>query len=92
MKTRLAMSLVLSIKSDILFIDEGFSFSDSKFKTKCYKFLKEEYTKKGRALIIATHRLTEISDIANRLIVLENGKVINTTVDVVQGIKDYTAN
>ncbi|MFC4634269.1 ABC transporter ATP-binding protein [Dokdonia ponticola] len=92
MKTRLAMSLVLSIKSDILFIDEAFSFSDSKFKTKCFKFLKEEYSNKGRALIIATHRFTEISDLANRLIVLEKGKIINMTVDVVQGIKDYTAN
>lgn len=92
MKTRLAMSLVLSIKSDILFIDEGFSFSDSKFKTKCYKFLKEEYSKKGRALIIATHRFTEISDLANRLIILDKGKIINMTSDVVQGIKEFTTN
>tara|TARA_Y100000385_G_C13041018_1_gene615264 strand:- start:225 stop:1016 length:792 start_codon:yes stop_codon:yes gene_type:complete len=92
MKTRLAMSLVLSIKSDILFIDEGFSFSDSKFKIKCYRFLKEEYTKNGRALVIVSHRLMELSHLANRLIVLEKGKIINTTRDVVQGIKDYTIN
>jgi len=91
MKTRLAMAIVLSIKSDILFIDEGFSFSDAKFKAKCYTFLKEEYSKKGRALIIATHRLTEMSDLANRLIVLEKGKIINTTVDVAKGIKEYMA-
>jgi len=92
MKTRLAMSIVLSIKSDILFIDEGFTFSDTSFKEKCYEFLKEEYSKKGRALIIATHRLTEISDFANRLIVLEKGKVVNITVDVDKGIKEYMAN
>ncbi len=91
MKTRLAMAIVLSIKSDILCIDEGFSFSDAKFKAKCYTFLKEEYSKKGRALIIATHRLTEMSDLANRLIVLEKGKIINTTVDVAKGIKEYMA-
>lgn len=92
MKTRLAMSLVLSIKSDILFIDEGFSFSDLIFKKKCYKFLKEEYSKRGRALIIATHRLTELSNLANRLIVLENGNIIKSTRDVNQGISDYLAN
>ncbi|GGG26236.1 hypothetical protein GCM10011344_28690 [Dokdonia pacifica] len=92
MKTRLAMAIVLSIKSDILFIDEGFSFSDSKFKAKCYAFLKEEYYNKGKALIIATHRFEEINDIANRMIVLENGNIINTTRDVTQGIRDYLAN
>lgn len=92
MKTRLAMSIVLSIKSDVLFIDEGFSFSDIRFKEKCYEFLKEEYSKKDRALIIATHRLTEISDIANRLIVLEKGEIINSSYDVDKGINEFMSN
>ncbi len=89
MKTRLAMSIVLSIKSDILFIDEGFSFSDSSFKMKCYSFLNEQYSKKGRTLIITTHRLTEISDFANRLIVLDNGKLITDTYNIEKGIRQY---
>ncbi len=89
MKTRLAMSIVLSIKSDILFIDEGFSFSDSGFKTKCFTFLKEEYSQKGRALIITTHLLTEISDLANRIIVLDKGKIINNTYNIKEGISQY---
>ena len=49
-------------------------------------------TKNGRALVIVSHRLMELSHLANRLIVLEKGKIINTTRDVVQGIKDYTIN
>jgi len=89
MKTRLAMSIVLSIKSDILFIDEGFSFSDLSFKTKCFTFLKEEYSQKGKALIITTHLLTEISDFANRIIVLENGEIVESTYNLDEGVKRY---
>ncbi len=89
MKSRLAMSIVLSIKSDVLFIDEGFSFSDTQFKNKCYSFLKKQYSQQGKTLIIATHRLTEISDFANRLLILKEGQLIKDTQDVKNGIFKY---
>ena len=89
MKTRLAMSIVLSIKADVFFIDEGFSFSDPAFKEKCFDFLKDAYTQRNKSLVIATHQLGKINNLANRMILLDKGKIINSTFDVAAGVKQY---
>lgn len=89
MKTRLAMSIALSIKADVLFVDEGFSFSDPSFKIKCFDFLKKEYTQNNKALIIATHQIGKINNLVNRIILLDNGKIINSTYDIERGLKEY---
>ncbi len=89
MKTRLAMSIVLSIKGDILFIDEGFSFSDPGFKQKCFDYLKKEYLQKGKSLVIATHRLDKIKDLANRIIVLNKGKIVYDGLEVADGMMKF---
>ena len=89
MRTRLAMSLALSIKADLLFVDEAFSFSDPAFKEKCFDLLKKRYSDPGKALIIATHRLGKIENLANRILLLDKGRLIMDTHDVTEGMNKY---
>lgn len=89
MKTRLAMSIALSIDADILFVDEGFSFSDPGFKMKCFDFLKNKYQSKNKSMIFATHQLGKISQLADRVILLDSGKIILNTKDVEFGVQEY---
>ena len=89
MKTRLSMSIALSIKGDILYIDEGFSFSDPGFKMKCFEFIRKEYTSGGKAMVIATHQIGKINNLANRIILLDSGKILDSTFDIDEGVSRY---
>lgn len=89
MKTRLAMAIALSIDSDILFIDEGFSFSDPGFKLKCFDFLKSKFSQSNKTLVFATHQLGKITDLANRIVLMNKGEILLDTKDVDHGIREY---
>lgn len=89
MKTRLAMSIALSVDADVLFIDEGFSFSDPGFKQRCFDYLAEKYKQKNKALIFATHQIGKISDLADRIILLNKGEVVKSTYDIDEGLSLY---
>ena len=89
MRTRLAMSLALSIEAEILYVDEAFSFSDPSFKDKCFNLLKQRFQDSGKALVIATHRLGKIENLVNRILLIDKGKIILDTYDVQKGINSY---
>ncbi len=89
MKTRLAMSIALSIDAEILYIDEGFSFSDPGFKMRCFDLLKERFFQKNKTLIFATHQIGKINELANRVVLMDKGEVILDTGDIDFGLKEY---
>lgn len=89
MKTRLAMSIALSIDADIMFIDEGFSFSDPGFKQRCFDLLINKYKRKGKALIYTTHQIGKINELCDRVILLNEGKIVSSTRDVNKGVVEY---
>lgn len=89
MRTRLAMSIAISVNTDILFIDEGFSFSDPGFKQRCLDHLAVTYKKDGKALIFATHQIGRIQDFADRVVLMDQGKILDVTYDVEKGIVSY---
>ena len=55
------------------------------------QYLKEVYTNGGRALVIATHALGKINHLASRLVLMDEGKIINTTYDIDAGVEQYLA-
>ncbi|HPK09416.1 MAG: ATP-binding cassette domain-containing protein [Saprospiraceae bacterium] len=89
MQTRLAMSVAMSVDCDVLFIDEGFSFSDPGFKERCFDHLRVTYRNNHKALVFASHHVHKIEELASRVILLDKGKFIDSTYDVSSGVEQY---
>jgi lipopolysaccharide transport system ATP-binding protein len=84
MYLRLAFAIIAFLDADIYLIDEVISVGDADFQVKC-KAKIEELISRGKTLIIASHNMNEIAMLSNRILLLENGTVINEGgLDVIQ--------
>ncbi len=75
MKVRLAFSVAIRAKADILILDEVLAVGDAAFQKKCYDYfrtLKDD----GRTVILVTHGMDAVRDFCNKAIVIEDGKII----------------
>ncbi|MBY0552883.1 ATP-binding cassette domain-containing protein [bacterium] len=75
MLSRLALSLILAKKHDLLILDEIHSHADLEFRKKISTRLKD-IINTSNAVIIVSHFIDEITDSCERGIVLDKGKVI----------------
>ena len=76
MALRLAFSIAMVVKSDILIMDEWLSVGDLEFKTKAQAKLKEVINR-TKILVIATHDHGLVEQICNRKVHLEHGELIS---------------
>jgi ABC-type polysaccharide/polyol phosphate transport system ATPase subunit/glycosyltransferase involved in cell wall biosynthesis len=74
MKSKLGFAIVSSINPDILILDEVFAAGDKNFREKSEKRIKEIY--KNSTTILVTHSMSIVKDIADRVIVLDKGKLV----------------
>lgn len=75
MFARLAFSVAISVKPDILIVDEALSVGDIFFQTKCYKKF-DEFRAAGMTILFVSHDLTSISKYCSRTILLNRGKLV----------------
>ena len=85
MFARLGFSVAVTVRPDILIVDEALSTGDAKFKEKSLNKIKELRSEK-RALILVSHGLGTIREMCNEVAWLHKGKLIergepNATVD-----------
>ena len=73
MYLRLAFAIATNIDADVLVIDEALAVGDVFFRQKCYKRL-EELRKKGIAIVLVSHAITEVEQFCNRTLLLNQGK------------------
>ena len=76
MVMRLAFSIVSSINSDIIVLDEWLSVGDEKFSSKATKRL-NNLIENNSIMIIASHNIDLLHNTCNRLIVLNSGEIID---------------
>lgn len=74
MFARLAFSVAISVKPDILIVDEALSVGDIFFQTKCYKKF-DEFREAGMTILFVSHDLGSISKYCSRTILLNKGEV-----------------
>src|SRR5690606_3638154 len=74
MQTRLSLSLVSSISTDLLVLDEVYDGADLYFQQKISKRISKVIKDSG-AVIFVSHSLDQIKAVCNRLILLENSKI-----------------
>jgi len=76
MRSRLAFSISLQIKSDILLLDEVLSVGDRLFREKSYEaFL--SFRKNKKTILQVTHNLGNLPKYTDRVLLLHQGKIIS---------------
>lgn len=75
MKVRLAFSVAIRAKADILILDEVLAVGDADFQRKCNDYfttLKDD----KKTVILVTHSMGNVRKYCNKAVVIEGGKVI----------------
>ncbi len=75
-KQRLVIASNLIIRPEILVLDEPTSQLDPIGNTEVFQTLDELNTDNNMTIVIATHNINEVVDFADRILVLDQGKVI----------------
>ncbi len=74
MYMRLAFSVAINVDADVLLIDEILAVGDKAFQEKCIRKL-DELRASGTTVVIVSHSMSQIKEIADRCIWIENGQI-----------------
>lgn len=74
MLLRLAFSLNVMVKPDILLIDEALAVGDLRFQQKCFEFLRSGQA--AETLLLISHDLSALTSLVDRIVVLDHGRII----------------
>jgi len=74
MTARLAFALMIQNDPDVLLLDEIFAVGDKDFIPQCLAVF-EDYKKKGKTVLFASHDLDAVLNNCDRTILLHNGKM-----------------
>ncbi|MBQ3296200.1 ABC transporter ATP-binding protein [Candidatus Saccharibacteria bacterium] len=75
MQVRLAFSIAIRARGDILLLDEVLAVGDAAFQKKCTDYF-SDLKKNKQTVILVTHSMDNVRDFCTRAILLENGKII----------------
>ena len=86
MYVRLAFAVAAHLEPDILIVDEVLAVGDTEFQKKCLGKMKDVSEKDGRTVLFVSHQMGSVSQLCNKALLLQNGKIIfsdtaNATVD-----------
>ena len=92
MYARLGFAVAVTVKPDILIVDEALSTGDARFKEKSLNKIKEMRSE-SRALILVSHALGTIREVCNETAWLHKGKLIQrgNPDDVINSYQDFLA-
>jgi ABC-2 type transport system ATP-binding protein len=76
MQVRLAFSIAIRAKSDILLIDEVLAVGDEAFQRKCLDIF-EKYKANKQTVILVTHDMDTVRKYCSRAMLLNDGKIID---------------
>ena len=88
MTIKLAFSILSHLDGNIYIFDEMLATVDQFFRKKVIKKIKLKLNKKNSSLIFVSHQIENIYDLCNKVIILENGKLIFNG-DLTEGINKY---
>ena len=74
MYMRLAFSVAISVKADVLLIDEILAVGDEHFQQKCYKKM-EELRNQGITIVFVSHSMPVVNKFCNRAAWIKDGEV-----------------
>ncbi|MBR1437077.1 MAG: ABC transporter ATP-binding protein [Synergistaceae bacterium] len=89
MYVRLAFAIAAHLNSEILIIDEVLAVGDMNFQKKCLGKMDEISRGEGRTILFVSHNMGAVLQLCNRVICLDNGRMILDTPDVNEGVEKY---
>ena len=75
MQVRLAFSIAIRAKGDILLLDEVLAVGDEAFQQKCTDIF-EKYKAQKKTVILVTHDMASVKKFCNKAILINDGKII----------------
>ena len=88
MFVRLAFAVQACIEPDILIVDEALAVGDIGFQYKCFKRM-EALRAKGTTILMVTHSTGSILEYADRCLVMDGGRLVADTTDVLAAVMAY---
>ncbi len=76
MQVRLAFSIAIRAKGDILLLDEVLAVGDEAFQRKCYDYF-SELKREHKTVILVTHSMSAVETYCTRAMLIEDGKIQN---------------
>ena len=76
MIARLAFAAMVQSDPDVLLLDEIFAVGDKDFKPQCLSVF-DEYKKRGKTIILASHDLEVVRNYCGRTILLDGGRLVS---------------
>ena len=94
MYSKLAFSITVTIKPDIMLLDEVLSVGDQAFKKKSRNKMKSLIHDKNRTVVIVSHSISTLSELCDRMIWMDSGKIvkIGDTEEVLSQYCEYMDN
>ena len=89
MYVRLAFAVAAHLDTEILMIDEVLAVGDAEFQKKCMGKMDEVSHKQGRTILFVSHNMGAVSQLCNRVVCLDRGRVALDTPDVSAGVREY---
>ena len=89
MYVRLAFAVAAHLDTEILMIDEVLAVGDAEFQKKCMGKMDEVSHKQARTILFVSHNMGAISQLCNRVVCLDRGRVALDTPDVSAGVREY---
>ena len=77
MQVRLAFSIAIRARGDILLLDEVLAVGDAAFQQKCNDYFASLKDKK-QTVILVTHSMDNVEKYCNRAILIEKGKIVES--------------
>ena len=74
MQVRLAFSIAIRARSDVLLIDEVLAVGDSAFQEKCFDYF-ENIKKQKKTIILVTHDMGSVEKFCDRAILIDKGRI-----------------
>ena len=75
MQVRLAFSIAIRAKSDILLLDEVLAVGDAAFQRKCYNYFMELKENK-QTVVLVTHDMSAVRQFCDKAVMIESGKIV----------------
>lgn len=75
MQVRLAFSIAIRAKSDILILDEVLAVGDEAFQRKCMQYFMD-VKKSGQTVVLVTHDMNNVERFCDRALVVDAGKML----------------
>ena len=76
MQVRLAFSIAIRAKSDILILDEVLAVGDEAFQRKCNDYFQSIKKDKTKTVVLVTHGMDAVKKYCDRAVLIKNGKVV----------------